>query len=189
MRIVGGKHRGRPLKAPDGRDLRPTSDRARESVFNILAHSTDWDGFDNITVLDVFSGTGALALEALSRGAAFAVFIDNNPESLKYAKNNAASLGHARDVTALKMDATRLAPPPRAARAPMALAFLDAPYQTGLTGPALLGLAHKGWLAPGAMVVVEVAADEELAIPSAFENLDAREYGAAKVTFLKYKGE
>ncbi|MHA1598948.1 MAG: 16S rRNA (guanine(966)-N(2))-methyltransferase RsmD [Alphaproteobacteria bacterium] len=186
MRIVGGKHRGRPLKAPDGRDLRPTSDRARESMFNILAHTTDWDGFEGITVLDVFSGTGALALEALSRGATFAVFIDNNPNALKFARNNAASLGHGRDVLALKLDASHLAPPPRAARAPVSLAFLDAPYQGGLTGPALLGLAHKGWLASGAMVVVEIATEENLAIPSGFEVLDERTYGAAKVMFLRY---
>jgi len=187
MRIVGGKHRGRKLKAPASGDLRPTSDRARESVFNILAHSTDWDGFEGVTVLDVFSGTGALALEAMSRGAAFAVFIDSNPTALQYARNNAASLGHSRDVLALKLDAAHMALPPRAARAPMALAFLDAPYQAGLTGPALLGLAHKGWLAAKAMVVVEIAADEELAIPAAFEKLDERDYGAAKVMFLLYR--
>ena len=187
MRIVGGKDRGRPIKARPGRDLRPTSDRTREAVFNILSHSTDWDGFDGITVLDVFSGTGALALEALSHGAAFAVFIDNNPHALKYAKNNAASLGHARNVMALNIDATRMAPPPRAAHAPVALAFLDAPYQAELTAPALLGLVNKGWLASGAMVVVETAADEELIIPRALEPLDERTYGAAKVMFLRYQ--
>lgn len=186
MRIVGGKHRGRPLKAPTGSDLRPTADRTRESVFNILTHSGDWNGFDGITVLDVFSGTGALALEAMSRGAAFAVFIDNNPSALKYAKNNAAKLGHGRDVMVLKLDARHLATPPRAIPAPAGLAFLDAPYQGAMTGPALLGLAHKGWLAPAAMVVVEVAADEECPVPAAFEVLDTRIYGAAKVMFLKY---
>lgn len=192
MRIVGGKHRGRSLKAPTGGDLRPTSDRTRESVFNILAHCADWDGFNSaggITALDVFSGTGALALEALSRGAAFAVFIDNDPTALKYAKNNAANLGHGRDVMVLKLDATHLATPPRSVRAPVALAFLDAPYQAGLTSPALLGLAHKGWLAPGAMVVVEVSAEEECPVPAAFHKLDEREYGAARVMFLFYKGE
>jgi len=158
-------------------------------VFNILAHSADWDGFEGITVLDVFSGTGALALEAMSRGAAFAVFIDSDPAALKCARNNAANLGHGRDVMTLKLDAARLAPPPRSARAPVALAFLDAPYQAGMTGPALLGLAHKGWLAPGAMVVVETAGDEECPVPAAFAQLDERQYGAARVMFLKYRGE
>jgi len=186
MRIVGGKFRGRTLSAPKGLDVRPTSDRAREGVFNILAHGIDWPGFDGITVVDVFAGTGAYALEAMSRGAAHAVFIDNDGNSLNCAKGNAATCGEGRNVSALKLDATRLAPPPRSAKTPAALAFLDAPYKLNLTGPALLGLSHKGWLAPGAIVVVEVAADEEIPVATGYEPLDERTYGAARIAFFRY---
>ncbi len=187
MRIVGGKFRGRTLNAPPGRDIRPTSDRAREGIFNILAHSIDWNGFDGLTVLDVFSGTGALGLEAMSRGAAHGIFIDNDPASLKCVKANAASLGEARNITTLKLDATRLAPPPRAANAPLILAFLDAPYATNLTDQALLGLCHKGWLATGALVIVEASKDDEVAWPREFQTIDERSYGAARILFLKFR--
>ena len=187
MRIVGGRFRGRTLSAPKGRDVRPTSDRAREGVFNILAHAIDWPGFDGITVVDVFCGTGAFALEALSRGAEHAVFIDNDPGSLNCAKGNAAACGEGRNVTVLKLDASRLAPPPRVAKTPAPLVFLDAPYNQDLTGPALLGLAHKGWLAPGAIVVVETAADEEFPFPIGYDQIDERTYGAARIVFFRYQ--
>jgi len=187
MRIVGGRLRGRALSAPRGLDVRPTSDRAREGVFNILAHSIDWPGFDGITALDVFSGTGAYALEAISRGAAHGVFIDNDINSLKCAKSNAGACGEARNISALKLDACRLPPPPRAAKTPAALAFLDAPYKRNLTGAALLGLGHKGWLAPQAIVVVEVAVDEEIPLAAGYEPLDERSYGAAHIAFFRYR--
>jgi len=191
MRIVGGKYRGRALQAPPGRDLRPTSDRAREAVFNILAHGIDWPGFapdgEGVTVLDVFCGTGAFAIEALSRGAGHAVLIDSDGVSLQYARRNAGAIGEARRITPLRLDATRLAPPPRAAKVPAALAFLDAPYDMGLSAPALVALAAKGWIGPGGLVVVETAADEDLPVPPAYETLDARTYGAARVTFLLRK--
>ncbi len=186
MRVIGGRFRGRSLSAPKGLNVRPTSDRAREGIFNILAHGIDWPGFDGITVIDVFSGTGAYAIEALSRGAQHAVFIDTDAESLKCAKGNAAACGEGRNVSALKLDATRLPPPPRAAKTPAPLAFLDAPYKQNLTGPALLGLAHKGWLSAGAIVVVEVAADEVIPLVSNFEPLDERDYGAAHIAFFRY---
>ena len=186
MRIVGGRFRGRALSAPRGLDVRPTSDRAREGIFNILAHGIDWPGFDGITVIDVFSGTGAYALEAMSRGAEHAVFVDNNLTSLNCAKGNAGTCGEGRNISVLKLDATRLPPPPRAARTPAPLAFLDAPYSQNLTGPALLGLAHKGWLMPGAIVVVEVAADEEIPLVSGYQPIDERDYGAAHIAFFRY---
>ena len=193
MRIVGGRFRGRTLTAPKGLDVRPTSDRAREGVFNILSHSIDWPGFDGITVVDVFSGTGAFALEAMSRGATHAVFIDNDNRSLNCAKGNAATCGEGRNISALKLDATNLAPPPRAAKAPAPLVFLDAPYNQNQTGAALLGLANKGWLAPGAIVVVEVAADEEFPsstgpAPRGYEMIDDRTYGAARIVFFRFGG-
>ncbi len=188
MRIVGGKFKGRTLSAPPGRDVRPTSDRAREGIFNILAHSIDWDGFEGKTVLDVFSGTGALGLEAMSRGASRGVFIDNDAVSLHCLRANAAALGEARNITALKLDVTRLAPPPRVVGAPLSLVFLDAPYGSNLSDQALLGLCHKGWLALGALVVVETGKDDPLTIPRGFDTLDARTYGAAQVTFLNFSG-
>jgi 16S rRNA (guanine966-N2)-methyltransferase len=188
MRIVGGKHKGRNLQSPAGLDIRPTSDRAREGMFNILAHSIDWQGFEGMAILDVFSGTGALGLEAMSRGASFGVFIDNDPGSLQCVKTNAATLGEARNILTLKLDATRIFHPPRAARAPFSLAFLDAPYYTKLSDQALLGLCHKGWLAPGSLVAVEIGKGDELILPRGFSTLDERTYGAAQVTFLQFEG-
>lgn len=187
MRIVGGKFKGRKLDAPTGKDVRPTSDRAREGIFNILAHSIDWPGFEGQTVLDVFSGTGALGLEAMSRGAAHGVFIDNDAQSIKCLRANAAALGEAANITPLRLDATRLAPPPRIAKAPLGLVFLDAPYGSTLSDQTLLGLGHKGWLAGGAIVIVETGKDDALSVPQDFDTLDARSYGAAGVTFLSFK--
>lgn len=188
MRIVGGKHKGRTLQAPAGQNIRPTSDRAREGIFNILAHSLDWRGFEDMPVLDVFSGTGALGLEALSRGASVGVFIDNDVNSLQCVKANAAKLGEACNILTLKLDATRLVPPPLAAHAPLALVFLDAPYGAKLSDLALLSLCHKGWIAPDGLVVVEISKDEELIPPLSFGVLNKRTYGAAQIIFLQFKG-
>jgi len=190
MRIVGGRLKGRALKASprnskEGRDVRPTADRARESVFNVLVHGLGVD-FDGVTVVDVFAGSGALGLEAMSRGAQHGVFIDNDGGALNMVRKNAGGLGLGRDVTLLKLDARRLAPPPLAARAPSPLVFLDPPYDQGLAAPALTGLAGKGWLAPGAVVVCEVAAKEPLDPPRGFETVDERTYGAARIVFMRY---
>ena len=183
MRIVGGKHRGRTLKAPAGLDVRPTSDRVRESLFNVLAHGlgVEWEG---TSVVDVYAGTGALGLEALSRGAAHATFIDHAGAANKAIRENAAALGEWRNVTLLKLDAARLAPPPLAAQAPCTVAFLDPPYGQGLVAPALLGLRNKGWIGDGSVVVAERGAGGEFEPPTGFEAADERTYGAAKVVFL-----
>jgi 16S rRNA (guanine966-N2)-methyltransferase len=189
VRIVGGKHRGRSLAAPSGSDLRPTSDRARQAVFNILEHGLDGaaGGFEEAVVLDIFAGTGALGLEALSRGAARAVFIDRNDGALGLIRKNAATLGEHHNILLLRLDAAALPPPPRAAEAPAAYAFLDAPYGSGLTAPALAGLVRQGWLAPGGIAIVEVGAKEPLPPTIGYELLDERGYGAAKVFFLRRK--
>jgi len=189
MRIVAGRHKGRRLESPGGQGTRPTSDRARESIFNVIQHGlADWQGsLEDASVVDVFSGTGALGLEALSRGARHATFIDNAGPALAMVKKNAAHLGVWKEVTMLKLDATRLAPPPLAAKAPCAVAFLDAPYEKELTTPALNGLARQGWIGLGSLCVVEVAADEALVAGPGFEQLDERAYGAAKVVFLQYR--
>ena len=186
MRIVGGRHRGRPLRAPGGRDLRPTSDRAREAIFNILAHGMEDFQLDGASVVDVFAGTGALGLEALSRGAGHAVFIDHDSAALACVRKNSGPLGLARQVTLLKLDAEHLAPPPLAAKAPCGLVFLDPPYDSGLVPAALSGLAAKGWMAPGAVCVAEVAAKETLEPPRDFTIIDERTHGAARVVFLRF---
>ncbi len=186
MRIVAGKHKGRPLKAPTGHDVRPTSDRTRESVFNILAHGIEDFDFDGIAALDVFAGTGALGLEALSRGAAFVTFIEQSASIARFIKENAATLGEWKNVCVLSLDASRLPPPPRIARTPCPLAFLDAPYNQDLTTPALLAMSRKGWLTEGAVCVAEVAANEPLDCPPGFTLFDERVYGAARVVFLRH---
>ena len=187
MRIIAGKHRGRPIQVPHTKGLRPTADRAREAVFNILEHGIEWQGFAGAGVLDVFAGTGAYGLESLSRGAALATFVDSDPAALLAIRRNAASLGEARSVVLLKLDATRLPPPARIVKAPAALAFLDPPYESGFAVPALQGAASRGWIASGAVAVVEVGAREPLAPPPGYDVVDERVYGAARVVFLRYR--
>ncbi len=184
MRIVGGEARGRRINAPRGRNVRPTSDRLREAVFNIIEHSADIPEISGASVVDVFSGTGAMGMEALSRGASHATFIDIDAGARTCARKNAAHLGFWRRVTLLKLDATRLPPPPLAADAPCSFAFVDPPYGLNMTLPSLICLKDKGWIKTGAVVVAEMAADDELDIPRGFTVLDQRTYGAAKVMFL-----
>lgn len=185
MRIIAGKHRGRVIRIPQDSGARPTLDRVRESVFNILMHGIVWPGFEGEPVLDVFAGSGAFGLEALSRGASLATFIDIDSEILKAIRRNAATLGEARNITELKLDATRLPPPPRAAGAPCVLVNLDPPYFSGLAVSALQGLKTKGWLRYGAIAVVEVAAQELFAPPRDYVALEERGYGAARVIFVQ----
>ncbi len=187
MRIVGGTHKGRALVAFSGRETRPTSDRIRETIFNILVHSIDSFDLSRISVVDVFAGTGALGLEALSRGAKHATFIDTSRHALDIVKKNSIAINEWRNTTLLKFDATHFSPPPRAAKAPCGLAFLDAPYEKELSLPALLGIVNKGWVKSGAIVIVEMAVKEVLILPRQYENLDERTYGAARVLTLKVR--
>jgi 16S rRNA (guanine966-N2)-methyltransferase len=181
VRIVGGSLGGRRLAAPPGNAIRPTSDRAREALFNILQHSllmaTPLAG---AAMLDLFAGTGAVACEALSRGAAHATLIDRDAAALDVARANLATLGLAGRATVLQADATHLQPATRAA----AFAYLDPPYRSGLAAAALASLADGGWLAPGGLAVVELAARETLAPPDRFVLRDERHYGAARLVFL-----
>ena len=184
MRIVGGSQRGRRLVAPPGEAVRPTSDRAREALFNILSHgelAAEGVPFADAAVLDAFAGTGALGLEALSRGAADAVFIEQDREALAILRRNIAALGETARCRVIPGDATR---PPRAA-AECAVVFLDPPYRSGLAAPALTALAATGWLAPQALVAVELAAREEFAAPPGSHILDERVYGAARLILLR----
>ncbi|OJX81753.1 16S rRNA (guanine(966)-N(2))-methyltransferase RsmD [Magnetospirillum sp. 64-120] len=180
MRIVGGKHKGRALKAPDGRVARPTADRARESLFNILAHS-EWVDLDGAHVVDCFAGSGGLGLEALSRGAASVTFVENHPSSLAAIRANLDLLKERADI--IRADATRLPP----AKAQCDLALVDAPYQKDLSAPCVTALAAGNWLRDGALVVVEVAAKEDFLPPAGFEVVDSRVYGAAKLILLLYR--
>lgn len=189
MRIVGGSLKGRTLKTLKGQGIRPTSDRARESVFNILSNGKPNVNLTGMVVLDMFAGTGALGLEALSRGAKSALFLDNNGPSLALVKDNAVALGVIRQCQTLKLDAGRLGPPPRMLKQPAGLAFLDPPYGLGLAAPALRALARYGWLDPGAVMVVETESSAPFDPLPGYEVLDARTYGAALITFFKRQPE
>jgi 16S rRNA (guanine966-N2)-methyltransferase len=184
MRIVGGRHRGRRLLAPPGEAVRPTSDRTREALFDILSHGRLAAGglpFAGATVLDAFAGTGALGLEALSRGAGEAVFIEFERDALTSLRRNIETLEETSRSRIISGDATR---PPHGA-VTCAVAFLDPPYRSGLAGPALAALAAAGWLTPDALVVIETAAREELPPWDGFTLLDERVYGAARLIFLR----
>lgn len=180
MRIVGGKHKGRVLMAPAGRVARPTADRARQALFNILAHS-DLVALDGARVVDCFAGSGALGLEALSRGAGHVSFIENHPDSLAAIRANLATLKESADI--IRADAAKVPP----AKAPCDLALLDAPYHSNLSAPCLSALVNGNWLADGALAVVEVAAKEEFQPPPGFETHDQRIYGAARLIFLFHR--
>jgi len=184
MRIVAGRHKGRNLATPHGRDTRPTSDRVREAIYNVLSHGFDLD-FDGFTVLDVCAGTGALGLEALSRGAARAVFIDNAQTALDCVATNVATLKEEARTTILRRDVRRFGAKPASAQ-PAHLAFFDPPYRVNMIPPALAATAEGGWLAEGALVVVETADDEDVEIPPGFSALDERRYGKTLVRFLRY---
>ncbi|MBS0517222.1 MAG: 16S rRNA (guanine(966)-N(2))-methyltransferase RsmD [Proteobacteria bacterium] len=186
MKIVAGKHRGRALATPEGLATRPTSSRAREALFNILVHA-NWrpDGTSPLVdarVLDAFAGSGALGLEALSRGAAHVTFFDNDAGAVKLIGENLRKLGETAAAKVVRADATR--PPP--AHEACDLVFLDPPYRSGLGPAALTALADAGWLKPDAIVTVEIAGTEDLVPPAGFEALDERRYGAAKILILRH---
>jgi 16S rRNA (guanine966-N2)-methyltransferase len=185
IKIVGGKHRGRALAAPEGLATRPTASRAREALFNILVHA-NWraDGTSPLVdarVLDAFAGSGALGLEALSRGAAHATFFDNDVGAIKLIGENLRKLGETGAAKVVRADATR--PPP--ARESCDLVFLDPPYRSGLATPAIAALTEAGWLTPSAVATVELANTEDLVPPAGYEAIDERRYGAAKIIILR----
>lgn len=184
MRIVGGEFKGRAIAAPAGRDTRPTSDRARESVFNVLAHA-DWSpGVEGRRVLDLFAGSGALGLEAMSRGAAFALFVETDATARGTIRDNIEALGLFGTTRIHRRDATDLGVKPAGLGDPFDLVFLDPPYGKGLGERTLAKLGAGGWITADALIMLEVGADETPKL-EAFETLDERGYGAAKVFFLK----
>jgi 16S rRNA (guanine966-N2)-methyltransferase len=190
MRIVGGRYRGRALAAPAGQATRPTGDRARQAVFNVLEHAAWSPGLQGARVIDLFAGSGALGLEALSRGADFCLFVETDTAARGAIRDNLEALapdgalfGRSRIH---RRDATDLGRKPAGDGAPFDLAFLDPPYARGLGERALASLARDGWLKPGAICVFERGATEPDPAPADFEMLDARRYGAARVLVLRY---
>ncbi len=184
MRIVGGTHKGRAITAPAGRDTRPTGDRAREAVFNVLAHAEWSPGLQGRRVLDLFAGSGALGLEAMSRGASFALFVETEAAARGAIRDNIEALGLFGTTRIHRRDATDLGPKPAGLGDPFDLVFLDPPYGKGLGERALAALGDGGWITPDAIIVFEVGAGETPVTP-AFHTLDERTYGAAKVLFLR----
>jgi 16S rRNA (guanine966-N2)-methyltransferase len=184
MRIVGGKFRGRPLEAPRNQDIRPTSDRIREALFSILGSKID---IENIRVLDLFAGTGALGLEALSRGAAFCLFVETDSAARALIRTNSENfsvMGHSKIY---RRDATKLGPRPVSAGPEFDLVFADPPYSRGLAEPALNDLLTGNWLAPEAMVIVEESAKSEIIVPDRLEQIDERRYGESQIIFLQMR--
>jgi 16S rRNA (guanine966-N2)-methyltransferase len=192
MRIVSGLYRGRALKAPTGDGTRPTSDRAREALFNVLEHAPWAEGLTRRRVIDLFAGSGGLGLEALSRGAAFCLFVETDAAARGAIRDNIEGLDKGGGLFGRtrihRRDATDLGPKPTGDGEPFDLAFLDPPYGKGLGEAALAQLARGGWLAAGALAVFERGAGEADPIIPGFERLDARTWGAAKVFFLRYVG-
>lgn len=182
MRIVAGKFRGKTIQSPGDDSIRPTSDRTRESVFNILASRLS-PNLDGLKVLDLFAGTGALGLEALSRGATTVVFVDTGAEARGLIRDHIEAFGAGGVAKLLRRDATALGP--AGTMAPIDLVFIDPPYGKGLGELALASLRDGKWLAPDATIVLEESADAVVTLPEDFVLTDRREYGAAAVHFIQ----
>jgi 16S rRNA (guanine966-N2)-methyltransferase len=185
MRVVGGRLRGRVLSTPASRAVRPTSERLRESIFDILEHR--YAGrLEGARAVDLFAGSGALGIEALSRGARFALFVDNGTEARALLRANVAALGLGGVSRIWRADATRLGRAP--AGGPFGLAFLDPPYEQDLATRALVSLVEGDWLEPDALCVVEEAAKSEIRAPEGLALVDERTYADTRVVFLRRDG-
>ena len=182
MRVVGGRLRSRPIAGPKGQGLRPTADRLREALFNILAHAYG-DPVTGARVLDLFAGTGALGIEAVSRGAAFVLFVDDGIEARALLRDNSETLGLGGVTRIFRRDATKLGPahPIEA----FSLVFLDPPYGKGLAEKALVAARDGGWLKPQALIVVEEATEAAFKPPEGFEEIERRAYDDTELIFLR----
>jgi 16S rRNA (guanine966-N2)-methyltransferase len=183
MRIIAGKHKGRRIeiaKDTDGK-IRPTSEFAREAIFNILSHGKYADGLAGKNVLDVFCGTGAFGLEALSRGADSVTFIDISREGIATARHNAHKMNERGNAEFIQADARKIGK----ARKQYSVVFIDPPYFEKLITPTLLALHNGDWLAPDALLVIEHDSKEHIEIPEMFEVIDQRKYGRATIELLK----
>ncbi|MGA2055104.1 MAG: 16S rRNA (guanine(966)-N(2))-methyltransferase RsmD [Bradyrhizobium sp.] len=182
MRVVGGRLKGRNLASPASREIRPTADRLRESIFNILIHAYD-DPIADARVLDLFAGTGALGIEAISRGAKFALFVDNGAEARALMRDNVEALGLGGVTKVYRRDAANLGP--AHPMEPFSLVFLDPPYGKGLADKALVSLRDGGWLMPGALLVVEEAKAAAFNAGEGFAELERRAYDDTEFVFLR----
>jgi 16S rRNA (guanine966-N2)-methyltransferase len=182
MRVVGGRLRSRPLAGPKSNAVRPTTDRLREALFNILMHSHG-DPVTGARVLDLFAGTGALGIEAVSRGAAYALFVDEGVEARALLRDNVEALGLGGVTRIFRRDATNLGPahPIEA----FSLVFIDPPYGKGLAEKALRSAHEGGWLKPNALIVVEESADAGFKPPEDFTELERRSYDDTEFVFLR----
>ncbi|MBX3446286.1 MAG: 16S rRNA (guanine(966)-N(2))-methyltransferase RsmD [Parvibaculaceae bacterium] len=186
MRIVGGALRGRAIAAPKGDLVRPTGDRTREALFNILAHADFGDfALEGARVLDLFAGSGALGIEAISRGASFALFVEEHAESRACIRENLEALGLNGNAKIYKRDATKLGPRPGSVGPAFSLVFADPPYGKGLGGAALLSAREGGWLAQDALCIVEESALADFEAPEGFEEVDRRRYRDTEIIFLQ----
>ena len=184
MRIVAGQFKGRAIVAPKTHSTRPTTDRARESVFNMLAHADYAPSLNGARVIDLFAGSGALGLEAISRGAGFCLFVETAHAARGAIRDNVEALGLFGVTRVHRRSATSLGDIPATIGSPFDIAFMDPPYHKGLVEPCLATLTGGGWLADNALIVLETAVDETPKIPH-WTCLNHREIGAAKVWFLK----
>ena len=184
MRIVGGKYKGRKLAAPRSSDIRPTSDRAREALFNILFHAHDGAPRD-MRVLDLFAGTGAVGLEALSRGASFALFVENSTEGRGLLRTNIEGVGAQGHCKVFRRDATSLGP--CGTMEPFDFVFADPPYGRGLGEKALIAAAEGEWLRPGALAILEEASGTPITLPPELAILETRSIGAASMHFFQFQ--
>ena len=183
MRVIAGQFRGRVLKSPPSMQVRPTSDRLRETLFNILYHAYD-DPVAGARVIDLFAGTGAMGLEALSRGAAFAVFVDEGAETRGLIRANIEAFGLGGQSRLFRRDATRMGT--AAPNDPFSLLFCDPPYGRDLAPKALASCAAGGWLVPGALAVIEEAQGVTVGLPAGFEELERRAYGETTVLVARF---
>lgn len=188
MRITGGRFRGRALAAPADASVRPTSDKVRQAIFNILAHNDFGMRFalEGARVVDLFAGTGAMGLEAVSRGARFCLFIDNSAESRALLRQNVEALTLTGATKIWRRDATTLGAMSSGAGGPFDLAFIDPPYRKNFIAPALRSLRDGNWLATDALTVAEYARDESLGDQAGFSQLDARTYGDTVIAFFSF---
>ncbi len=182
MRVVGGRLRSRPIAGPKSDSVRPTSDRLREALFNILTHSYG-DPVAGARVLDLFAGTGALGIEAISRGADYALFFDEGVEARALLRDNVESLGLGGVTRIFRRDASKLGP--AHPLDPFSLVFLDPPYGKGFAEKSLISARDGGWLMPEALLVVEEAADAGFNTPEGFIELERRPYDDTEFTFIR----
>lgn len=182
MKITSGKYKGRIIAAPKGLDIRPTADKVRQAVFNsLLSHDLP----EGAQVLDMFAGTGALGLEALSRGAAFCTFIDKNPVALKCLSRNIQALGLSSCSKVLAKDSTKIGEK-ALDFLPADLVFIDPPYRQNLALPALMAAVKDGWIAAGAVCVIEAEKQTDIFVPEVFTLLAKKKYGDTQVVFCRY---